>query len=42
MQQKLQKSCFQYKKKAWYIDSNHILQPPKYLIIIVNRFKLVI
>ena len=37
MHQKLQKSCFRYKKNTWYVESNYILQPPKYLIIIVNR-----
>ena len=38
MQQKLQKSCFRCYKNTWYIDSNHILQLPKYLIHIVNWF----
>ena len=34
----LQKVCFRCKKNTWYIESNHIFQPPKYLIIIINRF----
>ena len=34
----LQKVCFRCKKNTLYIESNHILQPPKYLIIIINRF----
>ena len=41
MQQKLEKSmsCFQPKKNTWHVESNSILQPPKNLIIIVNRFR---
>ena len=39
MEQKLEKSCFRCKKNTWYVESNHILQPPKYLIIVVNRFR---
>ena len=39
MRQKLEKSCFRCKKNTWYVESNHLLQPPKYLIIVVNRFK---
>ena len=38
MKQKLEKSCFQCKKNTWHVESNYILQPPKYLIIVVNRF----
>ena len=39
MQQKLVNSCFRYKKNTWHAESNDILQPPKYLIIVVNRFR---
>ena len=39
MQQKWEKSCFWWKKNTWHVESNHILQPPKYLIILVNRFR---
>ena len=41
MQQKLQKSCIRCKKNTWHVESSHILQPPKYLIVIVNRFRYV-
>ena len=33
---KFKKSCFRRKKDTWHIESNHILQPPEYLIIFVN------
>ena len=39
VQQKLEKSCFRCKENTWRVESNYILQPPKYLIIIVNRFR---
>ena len=39
MKQKLEKSCFRCKKNTWYVESNCFLQPPKYLIIVVNRFR---
>ena len=26
-------------KNTWHVESNHILQPPNYLIIVVNRFR---
>ena len=39
MEQKLEKSCFRCKKNTWCVDSNYILQPPKYLTIVVNRFR---
>ena len=39
MKQKLEKSCFRYKKNTWHVESNHLLQPPKYLVIVVNRFR---
>ena len=38
MRQKLEKSCFPCKKNTWHVESNYILQPPKYLIIVVNPF----
>ena len=42
MGQKLEKSCFRCKKNTWNVDSNYILQPPKYLIVVVNRFLYII
>ena len=39
MQQKLEKSCFRCKKNTWHVESSYILQPPKYLIIVVNVFR---
>ena len=39
MQQQLEKCCFRCKKNTWHVESNYILQPPKYLIIMVNRFR---
>ena len=36
---KWEKSWFQCKKNTWHVESNYILQPPKNLIIIVNRFR---
>ena len=39
MKQKLEKSCFRCKKNTWHVESNYLLQPPKYLIIVVNRFR---
>ena len=39
MEQKLEKCCFRCKKNTWHVESNYILQPPKYLIIVVNRFR---
>ena len=35
MQQKLEKSFFLCKKNTWHVEFNHILQAPKYLIIVV-------
>ena len=26
-------------KNTWHVESDYILQPPKYLIIVVNRFR---
>ena len=34
---KLEKSCFRCKKNTWHVESNNILQPPTYLIIVVNQ-----
>ena len=39
MQQKLDRCCFQCKKNTWHVESNFILQPQKYLIIVANRFR---
>ena len=39
MKQKLGKSCFRCKKNTWRVESNYHLQPPKYLIIVVNQFR---
>ena len=39
MKQKLEKSCFRRMKNTWYVESNYLLKPPKYLIIVVNRFR---
>ena len=39
MQQKLEKSCFRCKKNTWHVEFNYFLQSPKYLIIVVNRFR---
>ena len=39
IQLKLEKSCFRCKKNTCHVESNHILQPRKYLIIIDNRFR---
>ena len=38
LQQKLQKSCSPCKKSTWHVESSYILQPPKYLLLSVNRF----
>ena len=39
LQQKLQKSCSRCNKNTWHVDSSYILQPPKYLLVFVNRFR---
>ena len=39
LQQKLQKSCSRCNKNTWNVESNYILQPPKYLLLFVNRFR---
>ena len=35
----LEKFCFRSKKNIWHVESNYILQPPKYLIIVVNQLR---
>ena len=32
------KTCSCHKKDTWHVESKHMLQPPKYLNVIVNRF----
>ena len=39
LQQKLQKSCSRCNKNTRHIESGYILQPPKYLLLFVNRFR---
>ena len=39
LQQKLQKFCSRWNKNTWHVESSYILQPPKYLLLAVNRFK---
>ena len=39
LQQKLQKSCSPCNKNTRHIESSYILQPPKYLLLFVNRFR---
>ena len=39
MKQKLEKSCFRCQKNTWHVESNYLLQPPKFFIIVVNRFR---
>ena len=39
MEQKRENSSFRCKKNNWHVESNHILHHPKYLIIVVNRFR---
>ena len=38
-QQKLQKSFSRCNKNTWHVESSYILQPPKYLLLFVNRFR---
>ena len=42
LQTKLEKLCFGWRKKSWHVESNYILQPPKYLIFVVNRIRYII
>ena len=39
LQQKLQKSCSRCNINTWHVEASYILQPPKYLLIFVNRFR---
>ena len=39
LQQKLQKSCSRCNKNTWHVESSYTLQPPKYLLLFVNRFR---
>ena len=39
LQQKLQKSYSRCNKNTRHIESSYILQPPKYLLLFVNRFR---
>ena len=39
LQQKLQKFCSRCNKNTWNVESSYILQPPKYLLLFVNRFR---
>ena len=39
IKQGMEKSCFRCKKNTWHVEFDYILQPPKYLIIVVNRFR---
>ena len=39
LQQKLQKYCSRCNKNTWHVESSYILQPPKYMLIFVNRFR---
>ena len=39
LQQKLQKSCSRCNKNTRHVESSYILEPPKYLLLFVNRFR---
>ena len=39
LQQKLQKSCSRCNKNIWHVESSYTSQPPKYLLLFVNRFR---
>ena len=39
LQHKLQKSCSRCNENNWHVESSYILQPPKYLLLFVNRFR---
>ena len=36
---KLENTCFRYKKDTWYVEWHYILQAPRKLNVIVNRFR---
>ena len=40
--QKLQKSCSRCNKNTWHVESSYRSQPPKYLLLFVNRFRYII
>ena len=39
VQQKLEKASSRYNENTWHVESSYILQTPKYLLLIVNRFR---
>ena len=39
LQQKLQKSSSWCNNNTWHVESSYILQPPKYLLLFLNRFR---
>ena len=39
MQWQLQKSCSRCNESTWHVESNYILQPPKYMLHILNWFR---
>ena len=39
LQQKFQKSCSRCNKNTWHVESSYILQPLKYVLLFVNRFR---
>ena len=39
LQQKLQKACSRCNKNTWHVESSYILQPPKYLLLFVDRLR---
>ena len=39
LQKKLQKSCSRCNQNTRHVESGYILQPPKYLLLFVNRFR---
>ena len=39
LQQKLQTSCSRCNMNTRHVESSYILQPPKYLLLFVNRFR---
>ena len=39
IEQELERSCFRCNKNTLHVESNYISQPPKYFIIVVDRFR---
>ena len=39
LQQRLEKSCSRCNENTWHVESSYILQPPRYLLLFVNRFR---